>query len=381
MKITAKKIVYALCTMATLIFSTQQNALGTPPSISHDRTFSSATIQVLPKVSFKQAVTGADASHILITHPPQDGLTTTHYVLRALALTGLRDVRYERCGVQCADDVYPNAPTPGYQGGWPTALDELKADPHYFKQFNYISGHNLKIGMDLPALANLPNAKYVTLIRNPLGAEGHILATANFALQQNYITRDQYASYIKTFIDNPYTRMLAGDDLIGECTEETFQRAISNLQEKFLLVGVTEEADLFLATLAAMRGWPNLAVARFHVTGPEYKVYKTDADIPADLREYIKKQNQFDLRLYEFAKKHWQEWKQKHIAAAYSPGQDEDVLCLPPEYPLERVVYELKVSDVAEYNLLVKNTGQPVETQQIWPAKSQVSFKLPAPKY
>lgn len=373
-----RQIFYNL-TMAILLFS---NSLQADPGLTHDRTFSSATIQVLPRVTFQQPVPGMDAEHILMVHPQQNGLTTTHHILQALEQTRLHDVRYERCGVKRAGNVYPNAPTPGYSGGWQRILDRLAEDPNYYQQFNYISGHNLKIGMHLPEYANLPNAKYITLIRNPLGVDGHILSTANFALMQNYITRAEYDAYIKTFIDNPYTRMLAGDDLTGECTEETLNRAIANLQQHFLLVGVTEETDLFMSVLASMRGWPNIAVARFHVADPDYKVYKAEAEIPADLREHIRRNNEFDLRLYEFAKEYWAQWKSKYIASTYTPGLDEEVLCLPPEYPLDRIPYILKVRDVAaQHNAMVADANKLVETKQIWHEELAVGSKLPTPKY
>ncbi|RLD07527.1 MAG: hypothetical protein DRI32_00670 [Chloroflexi bacterium] len=108
-------------------------------------------------------------------------------------------------------------------------------------------------------------------------------------------------SGISFFADNGQVRLLSGagnKQAYGECTREMLTAAKENL-EQYFLVGLVEEFDKSLQFFAEVLGWSDTHYEKQNVTSNR----PAKEEIPQETLAIIKKYNQLDLELYEFAKK------------------------------------------------------------------------------
>ncbi|MGB3492103.1 MAG: sulfotransferase family 2 domain-containing protein [Elainellaceae cyanobacterium] len=150
---------------------------------------------------------------------------------------------------------------------------------------------------------------YVTLLRHPVErvvshyyygffTEKHY--THDLVNTQN-ISLPDYMAYGMTELDNGQTRRIAGSisDRVpfGKCTTELLEIAKQNLDEKFLLAGLTERFDEFLLILGRSLGLHQILYTRSNVNTKK----PTSKAITAADRESVLKYNQLDLELYTYA--------------------------------------------------------------------------------
>jgi hypothetical protein len=103
-------------------------------------------------------------------------------------------------------------------------------------------------------------------------------------------------------IDNGQTRLLAGPEFMwtvpyGACTPDLLEMAKQNLKNYFSVIGIANQFNETLILLKLVFGWKNLFYTRANVNErrPEKKF------ISAQARANIERDNQLDIRLYEFA--------------------------------------------------------------------------------
>jgi hypothetical protein len=165
-------------------------------------------------------------------------------------------------------------------------------------------------------------AQYICLVRHPVDRE---ISDANFAYQRNYIESEQVESYLlDKMLDNPQVRMIAGREYMkGPCTEETFAKAIKNIEKDFLLIAPSEEIDTFLQILSTIQKWGPIAYAPMQIT------QQKAIDRPSEaLKQQLLDKHQWDLKLYEWVNTHWAAVKEKMILNPKTP--DGPILTFTP---------------------------------------------------
>ncbi len=106
--------------------------------------------------------------------------------------------------------------------------------------------------------------------------------------------------YVANF-DNIQTRFLCGDNSMpfGEVNETHFQRAKNNLLSDHMLFGITEKFDESVIYFKRKLGWKAPYYAKVNVT-KKHTVKRNALD--ETTKQAILDCNQYDLRLYEFAR-------------------------------------------------------------------------------
>jgi Galactose-3-O-sulfotransferase len=166
---------------------------------------------------------------------------------------------------------------------------------------------------------------YVTLLRNPvdrvISHYYHVLRGRQHPLHEYVTSRamsleDYASSGISREIENGQTRLLAGEDHLGQglpqtgmpvprCSGEMLEQAKANLGRHFSAVGLVERFDEALILLKRRFGW----------TMPFYLRSNVGQNLPNDIRERagrgalraIERHNELDLELYRDAKERFAE--------------------------------------------------------------------------
>jgi hypothetical protein len=115
-------------------------------------------------------------------------------------------------------------------------------------------------------------------------------------------------------LDNDQTRRVAGiDPKFGGCTRSLLEKAKSNIEQHFSLLGVTERFEDTLRVAADVLGWSTRPeVVKLLVNQRR----QSASSISPRTKEAILERNALDLELYSFAN----EWLNNHLGggtAAY----------------------------------------------------------------
>jgi galactose-3-O-sulfotransferase len=186
--------------------------------------------------------------------------------------------------------------------------------PDRLNRNDVFTGH-MPVGLDR-FLAR--QSTYMTILRNPverviseyfyrIGRKSHPLADRHikgFSLS-DYVEKLPYA--------NVQTKLLAGgnpdyDFMAGTCSEAMLETAKRNLAEKFSLIGLTERFEETLALCKIIFGWKVEHYAALRVTQGKPK----EKAVTADLRELIAEHNRFDVALYEYGARLFEQTLAQH---------------------------------------------------------------------
>jgi hypothetical protein len=161
-------------------------------------------------------------------------------------------------------------------------------------------------------------ATYMTMLREPIDRLiSHYYFVKRFPkhylYQQVTSTNMDLAEYISSGIsselNNGQVRLLSGvetvDTVFGHepVTREILERAKNNLRQYFVGVGLCERFDESLLLLSHRMGWKHIYYARENITFAR----PAKRDIPRQTLQVIEKYNEFDLELYEFAARIFEE--------------------------------------------------------------------------
>lgn len=291
---------------------------------------------------------------VFLIHLPKTGGTNLDALTVALAKMG--KLKHHRFAVPRQKNVSPNRITAGWIGGLQTAKEKLREEPNFCKDLNFITGH---FPLGLHKLTGTGSAKYVFIMRDPISRE---LSCVNFAHQREYVSRADAEEYILNNLDNPQTRMLAGEEhMSGDCTEKTLEAAKRNIMEHCLLGGVTEDTNAFIQILASIQDWGPVALCRSQVTG--VKVFD---QISIELQKKLEEKHKFDLQLYAWVKQRWYDWKTQNLDSASVAAMDptlKNVLCVDSDFVNTRTPVFRSLDEIAVYN-----QGMPdrlVQVQQV----------------
>jgi hypothetical protein len=149
---------------------------------------------------------------------------------------------------------------------------------------------------------------YITMFRNPTArvVSGYYFARNNRAhymhepIHSKNLDLERYVSTgITTETDNGQLRLLTGhiDDIeIGGCTRQLLDQAKNILRKYFMVVGSSERFDESLLLMKRKLGWNRLPVYQKRNVGAP-----RPPELPKQVLDTIRKHNELDCELYEWA--------------------------------------------------------------------------------
>ncbi len=180
-------------------------------------------------------------------------------------------------------------------------------------------------------------ASYLTMLRDPvdriishyyfvLNSPGHYLHTEVTSRKMSLpdfvrsglsteLTSDQ--TRLISGVEKVNTRLLDGDERrtlrpgSAPVTAEILEVAQKNLRDHFSAVGLFSRFDESLLLFKRRLGWRNIYYVRRNVT----KDRPDKREVPRDVRELISKHNEMDVRLYEYARRRFEEAIEEQGAA------------------------------------------------------------------
>ena len=179
------------------------------------------------------------------------------------------------------------------------------------KRFRVFKGH---MPFGLHQILPQP-ATYITVMR---GAVERVISAyyfmSNYKLHPNYWKFRREDWTLEDFVrrsprENVQTKMIAGVDYDEPCTAEILAKAKENLRY-FSVVGLTERFEESLALMKLRFGWKLESYSSFNVTRTRPK----ERDLPQSTLDLITERNRFDIELYEWAAKLFEEAIDKNAA-------------------------------------------------------------------
>ncbi|MCA9932716.1 MAG: sulfotransferase family 2 domain-containing protein [Ardenticatenaceae bacterium] len=154
-------------------------------------------------------------------------------------------------------------------------------------------------------------AVYITILRDPvervISRYYHEYRDPHSLLHPAIRDGMDLKEYVKYYakvadMDNLQTRMIAGNwekRGFGPCTKEMLATAKQNLQDYFVVVGLTERFDETYLLLKKTLGWKTTLYQKYNVTPNRPKKRNISEETLQVIREY----NRYDIELYHFASK------------------------------------------------------------------------------
>ncbi len=147
--------------------------------------------------------------------------------------------------------------------------------------------------------------QYFTILRDPFkrvqSGYFHILRDSNSAYHTN-IKNMSFVEYLNSElildVDNGQVRRISGigeDVPFGELTEEHYNKAIQNIENHFLFVGLTENFNASLYLLSKLMGWKS----PYYWTQNKGKNKKQEL-INVDDKQKAVELNKWDYKLYDY---------------------------------------------------------------------------------
>jgi hypothetical protein len=155
---------------------------------------------------------------------------------------------------------------------------------------------------------------YVTMVRDPfklvLSQYRFVLRRPHHRLHETVTSRglslvDYIRSGISKEMDNGQTRAIAGDTStpFGQCTEDMLRTAQRNIEEYFVVTGVTERFDETLLLLRRALAWSHLCYVRANVSPSGASL----EELPRDTVRLIEEHTALDRELYAFVRQRFDE--------------------------------------------------------------------------
>lgn len=326
---------FTLVMLSVLVSLTTSNALA--EAISKKNTsYSGNRLEVLPLLKLSSNKFSKD--NIIFLHPPKVGGTNIVQVMKSI-----KSIKSRRFAVPRIKDRSPILITDGWIGGLSVLKEQCKNEhKNDCEKYKFLSGH-FPFGAH-----NYLNGQYqyVTLIRDPLLRE---LSSINFDYQRGYITNKKQAlNYLMNIaIDNPQTRLLAGEQYMsGTCDEKTLEIAKRNLNNKFLLVGVTEETNSFIQVLLSVLELEPIAISKAQITGK-----KVIHRLELKTQKQLLQKHKYDQLLYEHAKFLWNQWKQDNIIGIIPIEESKKILTILPDFANTHTPCRMTQLEIQKHNL------------------------------
>lgn len=258
-------------------------------------------MKILPKVILKEEVLKKEYPIVQI-HIPKTGGTNLDCLGH---ITGKLDgFRAEKASTAVYN--YGRISHITFKDGFTGYLEKIKSKPLAYnlikRNMKYFGAH-----MAFPEEDGLFGSpvNYIAVIREPIAKA---ISLVNFMISLSWLDPVNAEDYILNVeIDNLQTRLLAGESFMsGECNNNTFTKALDNIQNKFSLVAPTEDVQTLVAIVANYMGHTDWVMQKVRTND----VRSFDGK---NIMQQIIDRNFYDIELYKFVQKHWNEWKEKNI--------------------------------------------------------------------
>ena len=152
-------------------------------------------------------------------------------------------------------------------------------------------------------------ATYITVLREPVD---RVLSA--FYFMRSYKLHPLYWKFrrenwtLEDFVNrsprtNVQCKIIAGAEYEAPCTAEICARAMENIERHFTVVGLSERFEESLALMKLRYGWKLESYSSFNVT----RARPRKRDLPQSTLDLIVEKNSFDVALYDFASKRFEE--------------------------------------------------------------------------
>lgn len=320
------------------------------PKDKNSPSFASATLSILPTVAFNtpMPIPMRPEQSITFIHIPQTGGSNLNYLVCAKAWVppGTNPpFNAKRFALPTRKDkISPKKMIQGWEGGLYTVKNILPKTPNSCESLDFESLDFLQSHFPFGVHEYIKRkTAYVTLVRDPVSRE---LSALN-AAHQRYDIGSNPTEYLMGCLDNPQTRLLAGQAYMEkDCTEETLVQAKKNINEHFLLAGVTEDTNGFLQIFASMQKWGPIALCKAQVTGKKV----IDTPTPA-LKQMLEEKHQFDVQLYAWVRDRWYKWKQTFVQdEPQAIPRLQPIFSIVPDYPDKRMPQFMTKKEIQAFN-------------------------------
>lgn len=152
-------------------------------------------------------------------------------------------------------------------------------------------------------------ASYITVLREPVD---RVLSAFYFMrtykLHPLYWKMRREKWTLEDFVHrsprtNVQCKIIAGAEYEKPCTEEICATAISNIDQHFSVVGLSERFEESLALMKLRYGWKLATYSSFNVTRTRPK----KRDLPSSTLDLIMEKNSYDMALYTYAARRFEE--------------------------------------------------------------------------
>jgi hypothetical protein len=182
--------------------------------------------------------------------------------------------------------------------------------PKRLKRTRVFKGHML---FGLHQILPQP-ATYITVLRDPIDRViSAFYFMRSYKLHPLYWTLRRERWTLEDFVrrsrrDNAQCKILAGAEYDAPCTDEIFERAKQNLLRHFSVIGLSERFEESLALMKLRFGWKLRRYASFNVT----RARPGKHDLSKATLDLMLEQNSFDVGLYAFATKLFEDAVEKN---------------------------------------------------------------------
>jgi hypothetical protein len=186
-------------------------------------------------------------------------------------------------------------------------------------------------------------ATYVTVLREPIDR-----VISAFYFMRSYVLHPAYWQFrrenwtLEDFVrrsrrENVQSKILAGAEYNSPCTEEILEQAKENLFRYFSVVGLSEHFEESLALMKLRFGWKLERYSSFNVTRARPK----KRDLPQPTLDLIAEKNAFDLALYEYAAKLFEDAVNKNAAEVGTIARDLEAARARTQGPLSSALFSI----------------------------------------
>lgn len=310
--------------------------------------FSKPEITLIPAIKLNDSVTTSlkgTLETFVFLHTPKTAGTNISFLMTALFKLGITNGVF-RFGSPRVNGQSPNLISDGWQGGLESARDPLYSRPPNLEDYDFISGH-MPLGLD--RVINI-NPRYFSIIRHPVDRE---ISSVNFDYQRGFIEAEVAKEYmLDTMIDNPQTRILAGDSCFTDkCNEEMFNKAIQNIANCFSFIAPQEAINLVLGLLLNHYGIDAIGIARPQVTG--IKVFN---ETDQEMQNQLSQKHSFDVSLFKYAQQYWdQNFASKGFQkAALAPS--EKIIVLDSSFAQTKIPKMMSLEQIQHHNSIIDSS-------------------------
>jgi len=189
-------------------------------------------------------------------------------------------------------------------------------------------------------------ATYITVLREPIDR-----VISAFYFMRSYMLHPAYWQFrrenwtLEDFVrrsrrENVQSKILAGAEYNSPCTEEILEQAKENLFRYFSVVGLSEHFEESLALMKLRFGWKLERYSSFNVTRARPK----KRDLPQPTLDLIAEKNAFDLALYEYAAKLFEDAVNKNAAEVGTIARDLEAARARTQGPLSSALFSIRAA-------------------------------------